>query len=103
CGNGTTDAGEDCDNGGTCLGGDNAGTHCTAESQCMGHGVCVGGPKAFVACADDSACPSGKCLHCVPQGGDGCAANCTEEIQMNTITYNLEQGMLTDDMTGIKS
>src|SRR6266446_3187612 len=40
CGNGVVNAGEDCDLGGTCLGGTNAGTHCTAESQCTGHGVC---------------------------------------------------------------
>src|SRR5262249_18638339 len=33
CGNGVVEAGEDCDNGGTCIGGTNAGTHCTAESQ----------------------------------------------------------------------
>src|SRR5262249_24351009 len=33
CGNGVVEPGEDCDNGGTCVGGTNAGTHCTAESQ----------------------------------------------------------------------
>ena len=33
CGNGTVDSGEDCDNGGTCIGGTNAGTACTSEGQ----------------------------------------------------------------------
>ena len=43
CGNGIIDPGEDCDDGGTCIGGTNAGTHCTAETDCLGNGVCVGG------------------------------------------------------------
>lgn len=56
CGNGVVEPGEDCDDGGTCIGGSNAGTHCTAESDCIGNGMCVGGTKAWTACADDSAC-----------------------------------------------
>ena len=79
CGNGVVDSGEDCDDGGTCLGGANAGTHCTAESDCLGNGMCVSGTKDRSACASDADCPGGRCTHCVPQGGDGCAANCTAE------------------------
>src|SRR5262249_36547427 len=108
CGDGTKNGTEDCDVGGTCLGGTNAGTHCTAESQCTGTGVCIGGAKAASACADASACPGGQCVHCVVQGGAAipgdathhCAANCTFETD---ITYNLEQGVLTQDGTGIAS
>src|SRR5512139_626226 len=84
CGNGVTDAGEDCDDGGTCIGGSNAGTHCTAESQCQGNGVCIGGSKAETACTAAGDCPGGSCVHCVTQGGDGCAANCTTETQIVT-------------------
>ena len=82
CGNGIIGFSEDCDDGGTCLGGSNAGTHCTAESDCQGNGMCVGGTKQWAACADDVACPGGRCQHCVPQGGDGCAANCTFETDV---------------------
>ena len=32
CGNGITDAGEECDDGGICIGGSNAGTHCGIRS-----------------------------------------------------------------------
>jgi len=79
CGNAIVDGGEECDDGGTCIGGSNAGTHCIKESDCHGNGVCIGGTKNRTACADDAACPGGLCRHCVPQGGDGCAANCTLE------------------------
>ncbi len=93
CGNGVVEpASEECDDGGTCIGDANAGTHCTAESDCVGNGVCIGGPKAETACADSSACPGGMCRHCVPQGGDGCAANCTNETQ---ITVSVLPGHVT--------
>ena len=87
CGNGIVEAGEDCDDGGTCIGGSNAGTYCTAEVDCFGNGVCVGGVKDRTACTNDSACPGGLCRHCVPQGGDGCAANCTleQEVPVNLV------------------
>jgi hypothetical protein len=98
CGNGTVDAGEDCDDGGHCLGGTNAGTACTSESQCMGTGICIGGAHAEAVCTDPSNCPGGKCLHCVPQGGDGCAANCTSET---SLTYNLKQGVLNGTGTDV--
>ncbi len=92
CGDGAVNvAGEECDDGGTCIGGTNAGTHCTAESQCQGNGVCIGGSKAETACAAAGDCPGGSCVHCVPQGGDGCAANCTNETQ---IVVNLKPGVL---------
>lgn len=93
CGNEVIEAPEDCDNGGTCLGGANAGKHCRAENECPGAGVCIGGPKAEYPCAEDAACPSGRCLRCVPQGGDTCAANCTDEIM---VTFVLEPGQLKD-------
>jgi len=90
CGDGHVDTGEDCDDGGTCIGGANAGTHCTAESQCTGDGVCVGGAHLGTACASNDACGAGStCVHCKPLGGDGCAANCTNET---TIPYNLIPG-----------
>ena len=80
CGNGQIDPGEECDDGGTCIGGTNAGTACTADGQCEGEGVCVGGPKELTACASDAACTGGKCVKCKTFGGDGCAANCTQEF-----------------------
>ncbi|MBI3783583.1 MAG: hypothetical protein HY270_09290 [Deltaproteobacteria bacterium] len=90
CGNGFRGSLEECDDGGTCIGGSNAGTHCIAESDCHGNGVCVGGAKLGTACADSSACGAGgTCVHCVPQGGDGCAANCTTET---TIRFDLVAG-----------
>lgn len=93
CGDGVvqTAVGEQCDDGGICTGGDNAGTACMSESQCTGNGVCVSGTKLETACANDAGCPGGKCIKCKPFGGDGCAANCTTE---KTITYSLKPGEL---------
>ncbi|MBI3782095.1 MAG: hypothetical protein HY270_01715 [Deltaproteobacteria bacterium] len=65
CGNGTVEAPEECDNGGICIGSSNAGTACTANSQC----------------------PEGLCK---PFGGDGCAANCTTE---RDLLYDLVPGV----------
>ncbi len=79
CGNGVRDGDEECDDGGVCIGGTNAGTPCIGEGDCDGNGVCGGGAKAESACVDDSACPDGQCIHCRTFGGDGCAANCTSE------------------------
>ncbi len=94
CGDGVVEFGEECDDGGTCIGGSNAGRHCTAENQCVGNGVCSGGPRAEAECADDSGCPLGQCVHCVPFGGDGCAANCTLET---AVPVSLVPGHLTDN------
>jgi hypothetical protein len=91
CGNGVPEApDEECDDGGTCIGGDNAGTHCTSEAQCMGQGVCTEGIKIGTACNSDDDCPGAKCIHCKPFGGDGCAANCTSETDIN---YDLVPGV----------
>jgi hypothetical protein len=92
CGNSVVEAGEDCDTGGTCIGGDNAGTACTSESDCIGHGVCTEGPHIGAACANDTACGGGgKCIHCKTFGGSGCAANCTFETD---VVYNLVPGIV---------
>lgn len=82
CGNGHVDAGEDCDDGGICIGGSNAGTACTAEAQCSGNGVCDDGSKFGYGCATGDDCPNGHCVHCKTFGGDGCAANCTLETHV---------------------
>jgi hypothetical protein len=67
CGNGIIESGEDCDDGGTCIGSANAGTtHCTDVAQCPG-GQC----KTF--------------------GGGGCAANCTFE---SDVVFSLIAGQL---------
>lgn len=82
CGDGVIQAGEDCDDGGLCIGGMNAGVHCTAESDCIGTGVCLGGTRSETVCNQDVDCFGGICRHCVPVGGDGCAANCTNETDL---------------------
>jgi len=100
CGNGIVDTGEDCDDGGTCIGGSNAGTACTAENQCQGDGVCTDGANASRACTFASDCPGGSCRHCVPQGGDGCAANCTSE---SAVPLNLVPGVVDQNGISVKS
>lgn len=62
CGNGAVNGGEDCDNGAVCFGGSNQGNACTHNSQCPGGGECRAA------------------------GGDGCAANCTDEA---SVTFQL--------------
>jgi hypothetical protein len=94
CGNGVVETGEDCDEGGTCTGGTNAGTHCTAESDCQGNGICVGGTKDFNACADDAGCPGGKCVHCKTFGSATCAANCTTPTE---VVMTLKPGEIQND------
>jgi cysteine-rich repeat protein len=64
CGNGVVDGDEECDDGGICIASTNAGTHCTADTDCPGG-------------------------HCQPFGGDGCAANCTLETD---VAFNLVPG-----------
>ncbi|MFI5394451.1 MAG: hypothetical protein ACHQ9S_02860 [Candidatus Binatia bacterium] len=84
CGNGVVETpGEECDNGGTCIGGTNAGTSCTADSQCDGQGVCDSGFNIQTVCDTDADCPpAGRCARCRPFGGNGCAANCTLETSV---------------------
>ena len=79
CGNGVVEADEECDDGGICIGGVNAGTPCTAEAQCVGNGGCIGGIRPLFECRDDADCPGGRCVRCQTFGGDGCAVNCTRE------------------------
>jgi hypothetical protein len=104
CGNGFVDAaaGEECDNGGICIGGTNAGTVCDAESDCQGEGVCIEGPKVGTACSANADCPGSVCIHCKPFGGDGCAANCTNETD---IPYKLVPGApkVCDAASGVKA
>ena len=71
CGDGHTDSGEECDDGGICIGGDNAGTPCTSDATCQGQGSCFDGPNASRACNGNSDCPGSTCVHCRPFGGDG--------------------------------
>ncbi len=86
---------EECDLGGICTGGSNAGDPCTSESQCQGQGVCVDGDNAFSACDDLNDCPNSltggnsECVRCpvfggrpIPDTGETCAANCTEETDV---------------------
>ena len=71
---------EDCDDGGTCASGENAGAHCDSEDQCPGNGICTSGRNHLRACFQDSDCQGGGlCERCRPMGGDGCAANCSDE------------------------
>lgn len=90
CGNNVVEGDEECDDGGICIGGSNAGTACTQESDCNGNGICVGGTNSGAACADASTCGGGTCERCRPFGGDGCAANCTNE---RVVAFNLEPGV----------
>ena len=95
CGNGIVEPpAEECDDGGICIGGSNAGTTCTAESDCIGHGVCVDSAKYGTECASDSDCPGGRCVHCKPFGGDGCSANCTQEYD---VTFTLVNGVVSNN------
>ncbi|MBI3785611.1 MAG: hypothetical protein HY270_19635 [Deltaproteobacteria bacterium] len=93
CGNGVVEAGEDCDDGGLCIGGTNAGTGCSSDGDCHGSGSCEAGPRVGAICENDTDCPGSRCLRCKTFGGDGCAANCTSE---RDIPYNLVPGMISD-------
>lgn len=101
CGNGVVDHGEECDDGGICVGTAQAGQACTSNLDCFTawdefKGVCVGGEKPETFCSGDNDCPSGECVACRTFGGDGCAANCTEET---TVSYDLAPGILRADQT----
>lgn len=90
CGDGVKQGTEECDNGGICIGGSNAGTACDAESDCQGPGVCTGGVGTGKVCNSNTDCPGSTCIHCRPFGGDGCAANCTNETK---VPFNLVPGV----------
>lgn len=98
CGDGQPQTGEECDDGGLCIGGANAGTPCTADAQCNGNGVCDDGSKLGYACAADSDCPDGRCARCKTFGGDGCAANCTLETE---IDFPLVSGVTAADTVNL--
>ncbi len=83
CGNQVVDDGEDCDDGGLCAGGENAGAACRGETECRGSGICTGPRSLPSACTNDLDCgDGGHCRRCLPFGGDGCAANCTDETEV---------------------
>jgi hypothetical protein len=102
CGDGVVDGDEECDDGGICTGGTNAGQPCTAETDCVGTGVCVEGVKSATGCTADSDCPGGTCVHCKTFGGDGCAANCTTEadIVLNFLPGHVQGGKLAAGTSG---
>ncbi|MFQ5668143.1 MAG: hypothetical protein ACE5I7_17145, partial [Candidatus Binatia bacterium] len=83
CGDGVVQTGEDCDDGGICIGTSNAGTTCTSDADCTGTGgVCIDSPNTGQACTSDADCSGGRCVKCRTFGGDGCAANCTTETDV---------------------
>jgi hypothetical protein len=102
CGNGVIDNGEECDDGGICIGGPNAGTVCQGDGQCLGNGVCVAGSKEDTSCADDTNCPGGLCVHCRAFGADGCAANCTTEtdVPVSLVPGQLQGGQMVPGTSG---
>lgn len=106
CGNGVPETGEDCDPGGTCIGNAKAGTACTSDEVCCSNatctgpkdgGVCDAGPKQGAACTANTDCPDSACVRCKVFGGNGCAANCTNETDF---VFNLVPGQVDLD-TGV--
>jgi hypothetical protein len=73
------DRAEECDDGGLCVGGADAGDPCLSEDECEGDGACFGGLDDLRGCRGNGDCRNGVCRKCRPYGGDGCAANCTIE------------------------
>ena len=96
CGDKTVDAGEGCDDGGTCVGGTNAGTACTKAADCTGGGKCtpVAGdncgptcqpeptvtvgpnPTVNVVCGDGLLTGTEVCDDGNTTDGDGCQGDC---------------------------
>ncbi|MFP6625498.1 MAG: hypothetical protein VCA74_00350, partial [Deltaproteobacteria bacterium] len=56
CGDGDIQTNEQCDDGGSCVGGDDDGDECTDDADCTGGGTCE------------------------PQPGDGCTASCADPV-----------------------
>jgi 6-phosphogluconolactonase (cycloisomerase 2 family) len=82
CGDGNKDGAEECDDGGRCVGGSNAGAACTADGACpgavcrpgSGAFVCIGGVNQGTVCTADEQCTGGRCQ---AASGTGCDENCT--------------------------
>jgi hypothetical protein len=84
CGDGVVDSGEECDDGGICIGGAAAGMACVSDDECGPDqpGVCLFGPALGRACLQPEDCPGSTCVRCRKFGGEGCAANCTVETDV---------------------
>jgi CSLREA domain-containing protein len=80
CGDGTVDAGEECDDGNT-SDGDGCSANCTVESGC-GNGTVEGTEE----------CDDGNNVD-----GDGCSANCTNEVPPDCGDGILQAGEACDD------
>jgi hypothetical protein len=106
CGDGLKNANEDCDVGGTCIGGMKASTACTKDSDCLtgtdltipaNAGVCLEGSKALWVCSSDNDCPASKCVRCKTFGGAAidsthtCSATCSFET---AVPYNFVPGVI---------
>jgi len=96
CGDKSLDAGEGCDDGGTCFGGTKAGTACTKDADCTGGGTCktVAGdgcgppcqpeptvtvgptPTVNVFCGDGLKTGTEVCDDGNTTDGDGCQGDC---------------------------
>lgn len=93
CGDGEVNDGEDCDDGGICIGDATAGQACTSDADCGegADGVCKDGPDSLRGCDSDDDCEGSVCIRCKTFGGDGCASNCTSE---RDIAVGLAAGQL---------
>ncbi|GIW43583.1 MAG: hypothetical protein KatS3mg077_0865 [Candidatus Binatia bacterium] len=101
CGNGVREGDEECDDGGICVGTAKAGQTCQKDDDCFTandqyKGVCDGGEKPYTFCNSNDDCPGGKCVACRTFGGDGCAANCTNET---TVNFSLVPGVVNADQS----
>lgn len=83
CGNSVVEPGEDCDNGMMCIAGSAIPippAACANDGDCGANGTCVVEARACyysISCTTNAECGTGG--KCAPVGGDGCAANCTNE------------------------